>query len=510
MKKNLQTLFLLLLALIAGLILFSNFLANKIISDKLKKPDADNLQILFQDIETQMFLRSIKLTNVLIQQPESEEQIKIKELEISGLKLLSLLVKKTFVAEKISVSGAELNATSPLKLSHFKKPNTSFVIKNLEIIRAKILVYPPSGNNNDTLFFSCLNFAGKNFHLGKAEKTQSNKPKTFNQFQANFSNTVFNFPDKLYQIQLDELKFNSENQLATLDKGRLITRYSKYEIGQKTGVETDWYEISFDGLDIEKFDLNYFLGKNGPVTGNVFLKNFNAKIFRDKHLPFPDKPETKLPGQHLENLPFQVHCDSLQIHNANIEYSERPENSSAESVVSFRQMQATIYNLSNTDSLITGLTRIKASAKVMNQSLLKAEFEIPNKQFQGPHKVTGSLQPIHVAAFNPVITPNAFVRVENGKINTFRFNFEYNNFHSKGTLTLEYEKLKMHFLDQEDGSKKVLKSVFANSFLIKKENLKTSKSYTQGEISFERDKKKSVFNYWWKSVLSGIESISII
>lgn len=510
MKKNLQTLFLLLLAIIAGLVLLSNLLANKIISDKLRKLDVDNFQILFQDIETQIFSRSIKLTEVLIQQTNSEEQIKVEELQISGIKLLSLFVKSNFLIEKISASGAELIAISPLKLPHFKNSNTSVVIKNLEIIQAKILIYPPSGSNNDTLFFSHLNFTGKDLYAGTAKKRQADKSRMFNHFQAAFSNTVYFFPNKLYRLQLHELKYNSENQVANLDSGRITTLFSKYELGQKTGVETDWFNISFGGLDIDKFNLNLFLNKKGPATGNVFLKNFNAKIFRDKHLPFPEKKATKLPGQLLENIPFPVHCDSLLIVTANIEYSERPENSDLESSVSFQQLQATIYNISNTDSLISGLTRIKTSAKVMNQSLLQAEFEIPNKKFQGKHKVTGSLHPINIAAFNPVITPNAFVRVENGKINTFEFNFEYNNLRSRGTLNFEYENLKLLFLNQEDGSNKVLKSIIANSFLVKKENQKNNKTYTLGEISFERDRKKSIFNYWWKSILSGIESISII
>jgi hypothetical protein len=75
---------------------------------------------------------------------------------------------------------------------------------------------------------------------------------------------------------------------------------------------------------------------------------------------------------------------------------------------------------------------------------------------------------------------------------------------------LEYENLGIAFLNEEDGSKRKLKSLIANSFAIKEENLKGTKSYKSGTISFERDKKKSVFNYWWKSVFSGIKSISIV
>lgn len=173
-------------------------------------------------------------------------------------------------------------------------------------------------------------------------------------------------------------------------------------------------------------------------------------------------------------------------------------------------MKASVSNAGNVEYLTNGPTIIKASARVMNQSLLNARFEIPNKKFNHGYRVRGSLQPTALLHFNPVIIPNATARIETGRLKTFVFNFSYNETRSTGNLTFEYDNLSLAFLNTEDGSKRKIKSLLANSFVVKKENLNGTKSYKNGSISFERDKKKSVFNYWWKSVLSGIESISIV
>jgi hypothetical protein len=59
----------------------------------------------------------------------------------------------------------------------------------------------------------------------------------------------------------------------------------------------------------------------------------------------------------------------------------------------------------------------------------------------------------------------------------------------------------------EDGKKDNLKTFLLNTFILKK-NMDGSlpEEERTGTISFERDKTRSIFNYWWKSLFSGIKS----
>ncbi len=115
-----------------------------------------------------------------------------------------------------------------------------------------------------------------------------------------------------------------------------------------------------------------------------------------------------------------------------------------------------------------------------------------------------------IEAFNPMLVQNAAVRVETGNLKRLAFNFTYDDDRSAGDLLFEYDNLKVHILDKEDRTNKKVQSFFTNILVLQKGNIRDDRSFREGTIAFERDKKKSLFNYWWKSLLSGIKSIAIL
>jgi len=43
--------------------------------------------------------------------------------------------------------------------------------------------------------------------------------------------------------------------------------------------------------------------------------------------------------------------------------------------------------------------------------------------------------------------------------------------------------------------------------VLRESNLPGDKIFREDTINFERDKKKSTYNFWWKSILSGMKYI---
>lgn len=108
-----------------------------------------------------------------------------------------------------------------------------------------------------------------------------------------------------------------------------------------------------------------------------------------------------------------------------------------------------------------------------------------------------------------MLIPAAFTQIESGWLQNLDFEFTYGNDQSEGIMNFEYENLKIHTLKKKNVEKNPLQAVktfIANTFVIKTDNLQSDKNFRQGEIQFERNKKKSIFNYWWKSLLSGFKS----
>lgn len=73
----------------------------------------------------------------------------------------------------------------------------------------------------------------------------------------------------------------------------------------------------------------------------------------------------------------------------------------------------------------------------------------------------------------------------------------------------QYENLEFNILNRKNNNEQEINSFLLDKLVIKDSNLEGKKSYKEGEISFERAPKKSIFNYWWKSLFSGIKNIVV-
>ena len=122
-------------------------------------------------------------------------------------------------------------------------------------------------------------------------------------------------------------------------------------------------------------------------------------------------------------------------------------------------------------------------------------------------KVKGSLSQFHMRIINPVLEPLALVSIRSGKVNRFDFDFSANQTSSNGQLLFGYDDLKISVLEMKDGNTKESKfaSFLANSLLLRSKNPR-GKELLPDEIAFTRDQKRSVLNYWWKSIFSGIRN----
>jgi hypothetical protein len=128
-----------------------------------------------------------------------------------------------------------------------------------------------------------------------------------------------------------------------------------------------------------------------------------------------------------------------------------------------------------------------------------------------------------------MLEPQVKLRAESGRLNNLSFEFTYNDDASKGSLEMNYNDLKlMAFKDGEKVDKKNrkkrkrngdsgegeeltekagLKSFVLNTFIIRKNmDSNTAEEKRTGTIHFDRDKRRSIFNYWAKSMFSGIKS----
>ncbi len=313
----------------------------------------------------------------------------------------------------------------------------------------------------------------------------------------------------LYTLSFDSLKFDTEEKALMINRINVVSAYGPYAMPDHNGgVETDWYNMQLDSFSLTGINTGRLFTDTSFVAKSGEIGYYNGDILRDKRPPFPEKPDTKLPSDMLASIPFGLQIDTLLVDLADIKYRERRKNTDEPGMVSFNELHATFTDLGNIDSLKSGPTKLHARAEVMDAATLNADFEFQPPGSSQPSTASGTLEPVDITTFNPMLIPNAAVKVTSGHVKQLAFNFGYNNDKSSGDMIFQYENLEFQILNRDENSERKLISLLADAFIVHDENLKSQDSYEKGVISFERDKKKSIFNYWWKSLLSGLENVA--
>ena len=502
--KHPLSLILILFLSVISLILILNLAGKIYIQKQIQNFDSSSFTFSSPpEVKVRILQRKVSIKEAELAGKETDK-IRVNHLLIKGIHIFPLLLKGNFVINTIIVDQPIIILSKSAGDISGKKPEKEARIGKLEIKNGKFMMSKADSTKNDTLVYTEADAIVSKININSNTQKLVFQNHSIDRIRVSAMNTKYYLSNGLYHATFDSLNFDSENPDFRTYNVRLKSNYPKYEIAHVTGVETDWYDISLDSFKLKEIRLSELLKDNLLIADKANLNGLKIHSFRDKRLPFPEKQNTKLPMQMINSLPLKIHTDTVQVKNSYIDYSEHRQNADKAGILKFYDLNVTISNLSNIDSLISEKTRMEASAKIMNESMLEAEFVFPNNIYPEKYQVTGTLEPLYLKAFNPMAISAASAKIESGRTKTVAFNFYYNNDRADGDLIFEYENLKIVLLNNNN-SEKDIASFFANAVAIKKNNLQSTQSFNKGTVSFERDKKKSIFNYWWKSLQSGIK-----
>lgn len=143
----------------------------------------------------------------------------------------------------------------------------------------------------------------------------------------------------------------------------------------------------------------------------------------------------------------------------------------------------------------------------MNNGLLQATFKLPLNPAVN-YEAYGNVRNMDLTSLNPALGNLTRMEISAGTLNDLRFNFSYNDNVSKGQVLINYTDLKLTALKKETGyreTNKLLTTVI-NTVIKSNKDKTVDKSKRTGVIDIEREKKRFVFQFWWKSLLDGLQS----
>jgi hypothetical protein len=489
------------------LLAFAYTKAEPYIEDKIQNfLQSQKINATFDRPELDILAGSLTIRNIKIKADSVKEmQGEIEAINVHGVSLWKYLFNDSIAVDNVSISSPSFTVAHSYTLpagdtSKSNKP-VSIGIDSISLTNGSFTYKTESGG-----------IQIYNVSLGADQLRKiPNNPLNLQNFSMSMDSSVYVFPDSLYQLTLTDWKYTPSIETVSFTSG-IHTLHTKEKVSSISGEEKDWIAIDPFSVEFTGLDVTDAVKTRRLVASHIHLMKPVVEVYRDKRAPDPNKADKKMPYQTLQELPVEIFIDSLSISEASITYIEKVSNTEQPGHIDFKNLNLSLKNITNMESVMDSTTRLAtmtAQSDIMGVGHLNAYWTFPLDSAAGPHSIYGTMGPMDLTAYNPMMIYAAYGKINSGHQKSLEFNFTYDPIGSNGTMKFVYDELKIELLgdnpEEGGGFGDDIKTFFANT-IIQNQNLLSEKSFRTGEINYERNPKKSLFNYWWKSLLVGFKS----
>ena len=433
------------------------------------------------------------------------EFISVSHVRAEGVGLFGLIFRSTLALESVYLDGLRvvLRQNSLLQIDSAAEKDQEFsLIADHVLIRAGDLTYTDSA--------ACRIITGVQTDLaiaGLRMNFKANQPLAYEADIVTLNKAEVRAPKHLYTFNIEQLNLNFNQRALTLDSIQIVPHYGQVAFGRKHGFEIDRFEGVIPFLRATDFSFS-FLDSSWVKTGAVEMQFF-LKVFRDKRLRFVRKKKL-LPVAQLRELPFALKIDTIRIKKSYVQYEEFAEGTNEPGRIFFDNFYATLTGIDNRSR--AGSFNLTAASNLLGDGALNLHASFPLEENKRA-TVTGSIEDFSLPEINPMLVPSARIKIESGTMKKLSFDFRFNQTRSDGKLELNYENLKLITFKDDDKAegdeleKDGFKTFMMNTFIFRTDmDEDVPEEKRTGTIQYVRDDVRSVFNYWVKSLLSGIKS----
>ena len=290
----------------------------------------------------------------------------------------------------------------------------------------------------------------------------------------------------------------SDNRLQ-LQHFSVLPNESLEETFKRAPWQTDYIYVKGESLTLTGIRPDR-LQKDSLIRINqLILDEVAISASRDKNMPFRHGVEKPMPTKLINTLPFPVKVDSLYLYNSTVVYNELSAKTHQWTHIPFRDLTATIVNVSNRENRRDTL-KIMATARLFNGRIRPFTYKESYGDSLSGFSVGSHLSPTDLTQFSQVSIPMGNVSVTSGHADTLYSYWEGNKYAATGTMHFYYTDLKIRVLDKEDSKRRHLLPVvetWAANLILPDQRRRAS------AIFVERDREKFIFNYWVKAISSG-------
>lgn len=504
------------LAILSSLYLFNHIsnLAEQELLELVNKELAPNAEIQIGDLTLRIFPVRIILQDVKLNHKEPfENQLTLKPLdnirhfelnraELRGLSIYQILFKKQWNIKSLSLDSLNfallrthdraLTDSTPLDAP----PNIT--IGEITLSNSRFDIF--SSRSADTPAYSLQNLHVW-VHQFKINDPEKPLHTYFDDFRIEAGSLKHYTTDGFYEISIDGLFTDSSTKVLSFESFAVIPLLSPYQIASQIGYQTDVFKITGGPYNFSGLEINHWIEHGDIKLGYAELHKLSLEIERDKTYPRKPREDRLLPNRQFRDLSISVQADSISWKNGLMSYKELFQNDGRSGKILFTNIDLNLKHLQN--RFPSDTITVQTTARFMESSDMFAEFHFfPSET--GNHFVKARLSDMDFKEINNTLENLVFVRVNEGRLKSLEFSFSADDNYSDGSMIMIYDGLDLRFLDEkmEEGTRSRVRSFMANTFAIRSSN--DAADPRTGTMDYERDKERSMFNFWWRSIQTGL------
>ena len=511
-------------------IYFSYFLDDQLehtVASRFHEATDDKYNLEIGDFDLEIFGRQLNVSEIKISNKQAEAEPNIQAtldgFNVSGIDFLTLLWNRSLNLERIELVNPKISYTSPgssqeqqnqqIKLNNLSRRLSAITLQILQdvdiprlLIRDLSLGYYRNNRLKPYFSFQNSHIQLRDISIDSAS-LEDDRIFPSKDITTTFHDIQYQTTNNLYSLTVDQLDFSSVEGTLNMQAMRLIPKYNREQFADQSSHEINRIDLNIDQIQWNGLDFPKLNRTKALTVQKISINKPEIDIYRDKRPPFPPNRTPQLPQQMVYSVPFPVAVDTVAVSGGDIRYTELQPQADKPGHIDFANLSATLTDLTNMEAkLQNGYTpALHAETNIMNQAKLVVDFAFPMDSTL--QIINGHLGRMEMKSLNKTLVPTAFVRIDDGEILGLDFEMQVGAEQAKGSMIFRYRDLKISLLDKESNEETFgnkVASLLANTFKIKSDN--TGNDLRSADINFKRDPKKSVFNYWWKSLLSGLKS----
>jgi len=319
--------------------------------------------------------------------------------------------------------------------------------------------------------------------------------------------------DSLYEFRTGGLHYDFPTSRLTIDSLYLKPLYNDSVFFEKAVYQTDRIDLFGKKITVNDIDIYKLVNNNYFHFGSIDFYDFDVNLFRNKNYAIEPGLYKPLPREALMAVNQKFAIDSVRFVNAMLTYKQLDTNSIKAGEIFLSDFNLTAFNLTNDIAEDDHESRIKINldAKILGESKMTFTLFFPLYRDSTAFWLSGRTEDIDMIKLNQVTKNLMGIGITDGVGNVEVPLISGNDSIATGSLFFRYKKLRLALYNRE---KEELNSsffspvvnFFINDLVLRSNNPRFARRTKTGIVYFRRDTRKSIVNYTFKSILSGMLS----